>query len=409
MLRRIVKFAPLEEALEALLSSVGVLDAEEVVTQEALGRVLAENVVAEENYPPYDMSHMDGFAANHLDVERASVENPVKLRVVGHVTAGSRPSTRLERGTALRVLTGAYLPKGADCVIPQEDVEVIDESYVVVRRPFSKGENVDPAGGDFRRGEKLLEAGRVLRPSDVALLLHIHRWRVKVVRRPRVGLLVVGDELTDSNEEVERSGKVFNTHRFIVEPLTRQLGCETYYLGIVGDNPRKVASLLKDAASRFDAVLTIGGSSVSERDATYLAVQNLNPSIFIQGLKLQPGRVGGFAIIGNKPVILLPGLVMSTINVFTALAYPVLRKMQGREPRMYETRVKATMQEEVVFTKWVDFKKIVWVRLEEREGEYSCYPSLGESSRMGILARSNGYIMVEENIERIKRSLYKKK
>jgi len=400
MLRRVERFIPVDEALELLLRHVDFLGAEEIEASKALGRVLAEDIHADGDYPPYDASHMDGFALNHRDTVRASPENPVKLKVIGHVTAGKRPEPRLKPGSALRILTGAYLPEGADCVVPQEEVETIDGGYIMVKRPVKPGENIDPAAGDVKRGELVLKRGRVLKPIDVAFLHHLRRWRVKVAKRPRVGLLVVGDELTDSTTEAAE-GRVFNTHRLLIEPLTSQLGCEVNYLGIVGDDPTAVANKLEESITRFDALLTIGGSSVSERDATYLALTKLDADVFVQGLKLQPGRVGGFAVVGGRPVILLPGLVLSTVNVFIFLAYPMLRKMLGREPKHYESRIRATLQDEVRFSKWVDFKKVVWVGLREEDGEYICYPNLGESSRMKILANSGGYILVGEHVAKI--------
>ena len=401
MLRRVERFISVEEALNLLLEHVDFLGAEEINTSKALGRVLAEDVYAEGDYPPFDMSHMDGFALNHRDTLEASPSNPVKLKVADSIAAGVKPRTKLEPGTAWRILTGAYLPEGADCVVPQEEVEMVDDGYIIVRRPVKQGENIDPTAGDVRSGELVLEKGHVLRPSDVAFLHYIKRWHVKVARKPKVALLVVGDELTDNPEDVEKRGRVFNTHRLLIEPLTRQLGCEVEYLGIAGDDPSVVANKLENSITRFDAILTIGGSSVSERDATYLGLSKLDVEVFVQGLKLQPGRVGGFAITKGKPIIFLPGLVISTINVFTFLAYPMLRKMLGREPKTYETRVKATLREDVRFSKWIEFKKVIWVSLRENNGEYDCYPNLGESSRMKILTKSNGYILAGEHVTKL--------
>ncbi|HID05347.1 MAG TPA: molybdopterin molybdenumtransferase MoeA, partial [Aigarchaeota archaeon] len=184
MLRRVERFIPVDEALELLLRHVDFLGAEEIEASKALGRVLAEDIHADGDYPPYDASHMDGFALNHRDTVRASPENPVKLKVIGHVTAGKRPEPRLKPGSALRILTGAYLPEGADCVVPQEEVETIDGGYIMVKRPVKPGENIDPAAGDVKRGELVLKRGRVLKPIDVAFLHHLRRWRVKVAKRP---------------------------------------------------------------------------------------------------------------------------------------------------------------------------------------------------------------------------------
>ncbi|MDJ0269535.1 MAG: molybdopterin molybdotransferase MoeA [Aigarchaeota archaeon] len=402
-LRRIRSFTPIEEAVSILVASVrDARRVERVDADASLGRVLATAITAERNYPEYDTSHMDGFALNHRDTLNASEERPARLRIAGSIEAGARHRPELARGAAMRVLTGAPLPLGADTVVAQEEVKLAGD-YIHVKRPVRAGENIDPAGADIREGEVLLGAGHRIRPQDLALLHYLGlRW-VEVFHRPRVALLVVGDELTDDLEEAAR-GKVFNTHRRVIEPLTRAAGCEVRYLGIMPDNAELVGQKLREALASHDVILTIGGSSVSEKDATSLALRRIGAERIVQGLAIQPGRVGGFAIANGKPIILLPGLIMSTINVFLFLAYPLLKYMQGLEPTPYHKRLRARLAEDVRISRYVDFKKVVWVRLEERgEADYLCYPQLGESSRMSIPVRSHGFIVINEGVEHVER------
>jgi len=395
MLRRVEKFAPVEEAWKLLFGQMqGFPVAEEIETTKAIGRVLARPVLAKKSYPPFDTSHMDGYAVRARDVSAATPESPAKLPLVGISLPGGSATGELREGCTVRVLTGAAVPRGADAVIPQENVRLAD-GYVEVYGPVEVGESIDPKGSDIREGSAIFPPGHALRPQDVALLCYLGCWSIEVSRKPRAALLVVGDELTDDPDEVGR-GKVFNTHAHIIQPLLLASGCESTYLGIVGDNPAEVESRLRKAVEAFDLVLTIGGSSVSEKDATFLALRSLGAGTLFQGLAVQPGRVGGFAYVSGKPVILLPGLVMSTVNVFFFLAYPLIRLMLGQSPAIYSSRVKAELAEDVSFRKFVDFKKVVWVSVEEKDGRLVCYPRAGSSSSMSTLARSHGFVVAAE-------------
>ncbi|MEM0383710.1 MAG: molybdopterin molybdotransferase MoeA [Candidatus Caldarchaeum sp.] len=402
MYRRVEKFTDVWEAQRMLLSFVKpVQDVEEVNVFEAFGRVAAEAVRSPRDLPAHHSSHMDGFAVSSSSVEKASADNPVRLKVVGECAPGKQPSIKLGPGEAARILTGGFLPEGADAVIPQEDV-VKEDGVVVVRTPVEKMQYVDRRGFDVEAGRELFGRGHVLKASDLALMASLGLRTVRVVRRPRMGMMAVGDELTDSFDEAS-SGKILNTHAYVVRKLAEASGANVVNLGIVPDNPAAIHGKIIEYSGKLDILVSIAGSSISERDVSSLTARSFE--VFVHGLTLQPGRVGGFALVNGTPLVMLPGLIMSTLNVFMFLAYPCLRRLQGQEPRFYHRRVVARLTEKVGFRKFIDFVKVVWVRLEELEDGLACRPVLGESSGMSIPSRADGFIIAPPGVSDMPRGM----
>ncbi len=400
MYRRVTQFTDIWDAQRLLLEGVGpVQERESVHVFESYGRVVAEPVYSPADLPANHASHMDGFAVNSKDLENASPENPVRLKVVGESLPGRPPPTRLRPGEAVRILTGAYLPDGADAVVPQEFVSR-EGGEVVVSASVKAWEYVDLKGFDVRAGQLLFGAGHRIKAADASLMAALGIERVPVLRRPRVGVVAVGDELTESFEEVRR-GRVLNTHSRFTMRLVEAAGGEPVYLGIIPDDVETYKEFVSKNIDSLDMLLSIAGSSISEKDVSSLSAGFLNKSQYVHGLKLQPGRIGGFTFVRAKPWIFLPGLVMSTLNVFMFLAYPALRKMQYMEPRYYWRRSKAVLSENVYFRKYIDFVKVVWVRVDEESDPPRCYPILGESSGLSIPSRSDGFILGEPGVKQL--------
>ncbi|MEM4297750.1 MAG: molybdopterin molybdotransferase MoeA, partial [Nitrososphaerota archaeon] len=393
-------YTPVVEAQEILLTHVHPINrTESISVLDAIGRVAATTIKSPKDIPPWDSSHMDGFAVRHTDLAGASEEKPVRLGIVGTVRPGTEPQLRLGPGEAARILTGAYLPEGADTVVPQEEVVVEDGWAIFTRRPEA-GEFIDRKGFDLSRGEEIVNRGQVLRPADATLLAHVGVWYVDVVKRPVVAIMAVGDELTDDPRQVEK-GKIFNTHSHLLKHLVMASGCVPLYIGIQPDELGAVGQAVRKALNEADLLLTIAGSSVSEKDVSSQVFTELGAEYFVHGLRLQPGRVGGFALVGGRPAVLLPGLIMSTLNVFMFLAYPLIRHLQGLEPRIYHRRVMASLAETVRFRKYHDFKKVVWVKLRDDGESVTCHPRLGESSGMSIPARTDGFIVAEPGVAQL--------
>lgn len=392
-MKKITNFTSIDHALERLIQSTTVKPSvEEVITKESYSRVLAEDLYSPKNLPSSDISHMDGYAIKSSDVKE---HEKVKLKVVGFIGPGQRSSRPLYKGEAFRIMTGGALPEGADAVVPQEVVN-LEGDYVEVAENVKPGSYVDPAGGDVRVGSLLFKAGHTLRAQDVGLLLALGIRKVKVYSKPKVAVLAIGSELTDVEEQVAK-GKVFNSHTWVVTNMTKAAGAEASYIGLVKDDAEEIASVLSTAIKDYDVILTIGGSSVGDVDMVEQSLYKVGKVIDkVHGLKLQPGRVGGFAVVDGVPIIFLPGLIQSTVNVYVFLAYPLIRRLLGKDPVPYSLKIPATMSSSLKFTRWVDFKKVVWVRVSQQVTNNFAEPVVGESSKMSVITRSDGYVVVPE-------------
>lgn len=337
------------------------------------------------------MSHVDGFAARSCDTERASEDSPVGLSVAGTVRPGESGG-RIEAGQAFRIFTGGYLPEGADTVIPQEDV-VAGGEVVYVTRPYATLENVVPSGSDVMRGQVIAKKGEVLAVTKASLLETLGVYEVTVSEAPRVSILSFGDELTDDPAEAER-GKILNTHALTVSEMVRALCCDVVRMLIVPDKPEAVSDAISESVEDSHCILTIGGSSVGDIDLVGTELRRRS-ELFIQGLKLQPGRVGGVAVVDGKPVIMLPGLIHSTVNVFNYLAAPILAHILEMSLNQLVLNVEASMNESVELQRWLNFKRVVWVTLRIRgDGKYEAYPNVADASNISSISKSHGFIEV---------------
>ena len=404
MVRRhgtIESFRPLEDVLKEVFRRVSPIgETESVRPLEAVGRVLASDVVAPVPRPQADMSHMDGYAVRSSDTAGASPERPVKLRIDGHLNLPNVAGPPLGPLQARRILTGGLLPEGADAVVPREKVEEVD-GELVVRSPVAPYQYVERRGSDVEEGQVIARKGEVLRPVKAALIGALGVRRIEVFRRPVVSVIAIGSELTDDPEEAIDQ-KTLNTHAPLVLSFLSALPCVPRYAGLLPDEVGEVSRALGEALRTSDMVVTIGGSSVGETDVTSI-LHRSGSWFFVQGIRLHPGRVGGVAVIDGKPVVVLPALIHSTVNVFNYLAIPILGHLGSFDPEQLVYEVKAELAEDMTFTKYVDFKKVVWVRLE-REGERTlCRPMPIQSSAFSGIAFADGYVEVPPSRDRLSR------
>ena len=248
----------LEEAQQRVLAHMGALDPRPVAVRDALGAVLANDVVAVESIPPFDNTAVDGYAVMSADV--ASV--PVELTVVDEVRAGAWPSVTLQGGQAIRIMTGAPIPPGADAVVMVEDTEVLGDQ-VRILRSVAKGESVRPTGDDVRPGDLVLKKGTVLRPAHLGILAGLGRLEVDVVPRLRVGVISTGDELVADGSPLA-PGQIRESNGELLCAMLREANCEPVDFGIVADDETVLTKALEEAARSCDAILTSGGVSMGE-------------------------------------------------------------------------------------------------------------------------------------------------
>ncbi|HKW79009.1 MAG TPA: gephyrin-like molybdotransferase Glp [Candidatus Limnocylindria bacterium] len=327
-----------DEALDRVLARVAPLDPTEIPLPEALGSVLVEDAVADHDVPPFRNSAMDGYAVRGADVQRAEVT----LRVVGSVAAGAAPEGTIGGGEAMRIMTGAPMPDGADTVVRVEDTDN-GIATVTVTRVTPTGTAVRKAGEDLRRGETVVTGGTVLRAAEIGVLASIGRARVRVVRKPNVAVLSTGDELVDI-DEAPGPGKIRDANRYSITAAVRAVGSPAFELGAIRDDPSDLRHALGNAAFG-DVVVTSGGVSVGDHDHVKPVVDSMGAMDF-WSIALRPGRPLAFGELrtkrGGVPIFGLPGNPVSALLTFELFVRPALLKMAGHT-KLHRPRVKARL------------------------------------------------------------------
>ena len=312
-----------EEALERILDTVQVLEPERVPLLEALDRVLVEPVTAGRDIPPLANSAMDGYAVLGSDVAQV----PARLRVVGEVAAGYTSEWPVEPGTAVRIMTGAPVPDGADTVVRFEDTRLEGE-WVEVLVSIPAGANVRAAAEDVRRGQEVLGPGEVLRPQEIGMLASVGRSEVLVIRRPRVAVLATGDEVVAPGDE-PGPAQIWDANSYTVAAQVQRYGGIPLMLGIVRDQEELVRQGMREAlAQGADFIITSGGVSVGDFDLVkqVLAAEG---EMHFWSINMKPGRPLAFGIVGGVPLLGLPGNPVSAMISTAQFARPALLKMQG--------------------------------------------------------------------------------
>jgi molybdopterin molybdotransferase len=334
------------EASARILEHITPLAVERVPLLDALGRVLAEPVRAPMTLPAWDNSAMDGYAVRGEDIDAASRERPVHLRVLETVAAGGFATKSVRAGEAIRIMTGAPLPEGADTVVRVEDTDG-GTTQVAVRDARDARRNVRPRGEDFREGDTLLDAGADLGPAQLGVLASVGCATVEVHRRPRVAIMGSGDELVDLDRfhEVLAGKKIVSTNGYTLHALVRQAGGEPVNIGIAADTPPSVREHLTRATG-CDLVLTSAGVSVGEFDYTREVVESLGAEMKVWRVRMRPGAPLGFGLIGATPWIGLPGNPVSAMVTFELFVRPVLRRMLGHG-RLFRRPVPVVLEERV--------------------------------------------------------------
>ncbi|MDM7275506.1 MAG: molybdopterin molybdotransferase MoeA [Thermoprotei archaeon] len=367
---------------------------------EALGRYLAEDIVAPFNLPPHNRSVVDGYAVRSRDTFGASPSNPVILRVKGFIRVGENPSLEVGEGEAVELSTGAPMPKGADSVVMYEKARRVGD-FIEVLEPVPPLANVSRVGEDVRGGERILVRGVRLAPWDIAVLASLG-YKSVMVYSVNVALISTGSELVEL-ESVEdargvlEGGLVINSNRYSMEGLLRGNGFNPHYLGIVPDDFEAVRNVILEALENYDAVITMGGASVGKPDYTVKAVKSLNPEYLVHGILMRPGRANSLAIIRGKPVFMLSGFPVASIVGFEAIAKPLLLKMVGgvEEPKPV---VKGVLTRRVNTP--INVRSYVRVKVYRKNGEVYVEPlALTGSGILSTLVKGNGILIVPENRE----------
>jgi molybdenum cofactor synthesis domain-containing protein len=314
---------PLEDAQAFVIAACPPRAPVEVGFEWAEGRVLASDVVAGELVPPFENTAVDGYAVIAADTSGA----PVELAVVGEVAAGAASSHTLQPGEAIRIMTGAPIPAGADAVVMVEVTERVGADRVRVLEPVTAGAAVRPAGDDVRPGDLLFPAGTLVRPAVVGVLASVNARTVSVYPQATVGVLSTGDELVEDGRPL-RPGEIRESNRRMLSGLLREAGCDVVDYGTVGDDESTLEAVLRSAAGECDAIVTSGGVSMGDYDVVKAVLGRIAEMHWMQ-IAIKPAKPFAFGMLDGTPIFGLPGNPVSSIVSFEMLARPALRRMMG--------------------------------------------------------------------------------
>jgi molybdopterin molybdotransferase len=386
-----------EEARARILATVHVLEPERLSLLEAGGRVLAEAVTADRNIPPLTNSAMDGYAVRGVDVAQAQDQSPARLRVVGEVAAGHVSPVQVEPGTAVRIMTGAPLPAGADTVVRFEDTRPHDDWVEVFKIPAT-GANVRSAGEDVRAGQVVLEPGAVLRPQDVGMLAAVGCTEVAVLRRPRVAILATGDEVV-SPDRMPGPGQIRDANSYIVAAQVQAYGGLPLLLGVARDQEALVRRGMREAIDQeADFIITSGGVSVGDFDLVkqVLAAEG---EMHFWSLNMKPGRPLAFGVIGDVPLLGLPGNPVAAMISTELFARPALLKMQGFADWSRPT-VQACLSQPI--RRKDGRRHYLRVRLRETETGYEAMLTGDQGSGiLTSLVQADGLAVIPEDVDHL--------
>lgn len=332
MTQRRADWLALPDAVARVLARINPLGIESVPLEDALGRVLAHDVTSPVDQPPWDNSAMDGFAVRSADVQGATFDNRIILRVIERVPAGGFPTAEITPGTTIRIMTGAPLPKGADGVIRVEHTEERAADHISIFDDMDAGRNVRFRGEDLKRGEVVLRDGRLLRPGEIGVLATVGCANAPVHRRPVVAILSTGDELAEivDHDAIVSGRKIANSNSYALAAAVRMTNAVPRILGIARDDEQSLREHLERAAGA-DVLVTSAGASVGDHDLVKDVLEEMGFELDFWRVRMRPGSPFSFGQLKNgMPVFGLPGNPVSALVTFEVFVRPALRRMLGR-------------------------------------------------------------------------------
>lgn len=387
-------FISLEEALKILNSNIENLDIEEVALLNGLNKVLAEDVYSKINNPPFNKSAMDGYA---LIAEDAFINN--RIKVIDKVYAGGNSNKIITKNTAIKIMTGAPIPKGANAVIKQEDV-IIEDNNIIIRKEISENQNICLVGEDISKDDLLVGANKRLNYSDIGIIASSGIDKIKVYKKPKVAFFSTGDEVTDIGQEL-KYGKIYNSNKFSIISRLLELGYEVNKVKHIKDDYIEIGRTIKEASKEADIIITTGGVSVGEKDLLKDAIKSIDGEILFWKITIKPGSAVLCSKINNCIIISLSGNPTAALTTFELLVKTSLNKLSGAK-KVEITRKKAILAEGIIKK---DFKhKFVRGYFEIDNCKQMVYITQKKSGN-GILRsalNSNCIIEVKPNNEEIK-------
>ena len=332
-----------EAALEKILSHIQPLGFEKVSLLESLGRVIGEDIYASRDIPPLDNSAMDGYAVRCEDIQQASQDRPARLEIVEDLPAGSVSKRTLAKGEAIRIMTGAPIPRGADTVVQVEDT-AREDRYAQFLKVVPLGENIRRAGEDVSKGERVISKGDLIRPPELGMLASVGRSFVSVYQRPLVAILCTGEELVDVDGTLDE-GKIISSNSYTLAGQVKDAGAIPIQLGIARDRKEDIEGKLRQGI-RADVLISSAGISVGDYDLVKDVLKDLGMEMVFWKVAMKPGKPLAFGLIEGKLVFGLPGNPVSSMVSFEQFVRPSLLKMMGHR-HLFRPVIEAILKEDI--------------------------------------------------------------
>jgi molybdopterin molybdotransferase len=385
------KLTPVDDALRIWLNALQIKRCKEVTAplHQALGRVLAEDIIAEEDLPRFDRSAVDGYALRSKNTSDASQFRPAFFQITDSDEVNSKQ--------ARQVWTGNAIPKGANAVAMLENTQSRD-GEIEVWVQLAPGENVSKKGEDVRKGENAVKAGTRLKPYHLGLLTALGCSELKVAGKPRIAVLATGNELAEIGCKPAKN-QIFESNSVMLSAMCHELNAEPLSLGIAKDDVNEITEKLRMGLLNSDAVITTGGTSVGGLDLVPEAVNRMGkPGVIVHGIAMRPAMPTALAVLRGKPVVILSGNPVAAIIGFEVFARPLICKMLGMTKEEARPVVKATMKRKMATA--LGRRTYVRVRVLQENGEFRAEPvSARGSGALSTMARGNGFVIVPENRE----------
>ena len=310
---------------------------EQLFLSESFGRVLAEDIVATKNSPEYETSGMDGYAIRYADQKKG------KIKIIDKLPAGTANKVEVKSGTCIKTFTGSLMSKGADTLIPIENVEV-EGDYIIIKEKVPKGYSVRPVGENYKKSEVLIKKGTVIDFGEIGVMAGLNIIKVAVRRRPVVSVLATGSEILELGEEQTNISQIRSTNHYTIEALVKKVGAKAHNLGVVGDDLESIKESIVNALKFSDIVITTGGVSVGDYDFVKDAIGSIEAETLISGVVIKPGMHIRVVRVGKKYIFALPGFPYSSAVTTILYILPLIKRMLGLDDRL--DIVYATMRED---------------------------------------------------------------
>jgi molybdenum cofactor synthesis domain-containing protein len=370
------------------------LGVEEMPLLEAWNRVLAENVTAQRDIPPFNRSTVDGYAVKAEDTFGAEENKPVKLKVCGTVNVGELPKLTVKKGTAAEIVTGAPIPEGADAILMLEHTQR-KGNELHVYNAVAKNENVMKAGADIKKGEVILKAGQILGSREIGVLASIGMAKAKVYITPRVAVLSTGNEITEPGEKLP-PGKIYDINAYSLSAAVLESGGKPVYFGVLPDDMAILQKTLKSALESADMVITSGGVSIGPKDVVPQTLNSLGkPGVIICGMATKPGKPTTVALINGKIVFALPGHPTSALLTFHLIVRPIIQRLAGKKAQK-PLKVKALASMRMFPAKGRRTFVMVKLRRDESNRLVAEPVPTGLSGAITTLAKADGFVEINE-------------